>query len=300
MKNFFLDVLKGALIGIAVIIPGVSGGTLAIMLNVYDKMLNAIGNITKEFKKSFFTLLPIGIGILLGIIALIIPLKWALAYYPFPTATLFVALIIGQLPSLYKNVQGNENASNFFIALTPLALVVVLCVIDLLLDTPPVSLSEPQWYIYIVLFFVGFLASSTLVVPGISGSMVLMLLGFYKPIINICDDLLHFSNIGSSILILIPFGIGIIVGFYFMSRLIAYFLNKFKIQTYFAILGFIIGSLTGIYMQVNKQYGFQFDTLQIILSIVLFVIGIGLSVGLNLFNKKTGEKKKVENAEVNE
>ncbi len=288
MKSFFLNTAKGALIGIACLIPGVSGGTLAIILNVYDKLLNAVSNITKDFKKSLLTLLPFAIGILLGIAALIIPLQWALANFPFPTATLFVALIIGQLPSLYRNVQGYEKATNFLISAIPLILVIGLCAINLFTNTPDVTLINIQWYMYIVLFLVGFLASATLVVPGVSGSMVLMLVGFYKPILDVCAQLLHFENIFQSILILIPFGIGIIIGFYFMSKFISFCLAKWKIQTFFAIIGFIVGSLAGIYMQVD--YSIQIDLIQIILSIVLFVGGIVGSYSLDYLNRKYNKK----------
>ena len=103
VKNFFADMARGAVIGVAMIIPGVSGGTLAVLMNVYDKLINAISNLRKDFKNSFMLLLPVLLGAGLALIAAYFPLKYALKYAPLPTVLLFAGLMAGSCPMLIKD-----------------------------------------------------------------------------------------------------------------------------------------------------------------------------------------------------
>ena len=114
-KNFFLNVLRGAVIGISMIIPGVSGGTLAVLMNVYDKLINAISDLRRDFKNSFTFLLPIALGAVLGIVAMYYPLKFALTYAPFPTVLLFIGLMAGSLPKRDNRVLAGCEAQPYFI-----------------------------------------------------------------------------------------------------------------------------------------------------------------------------------------
>ena len=115
----------GAGIGVAMIIPGVSGGTIAVLFNVYEKLIGAISDLKKDFKNSFFFLLPIALGALCGIAALYFPLKYAIQYAPVPTILLFAGLMTGSLPKLFKDTRKNGFKPTDFIALIlPLALVV--------------------------------------------------------------------------------------------------------------------------------------------------------------------------------
>ena len=120
VKEFSFDVLRGAAIGVAFIIPGFSGGSIAAILGIYEKLIGAIADIFKNFKKSFLTLLPIAIGMVLGVVSLLFPLGWALSAFPFPTVCLFVGLALGGLPSITDNLSGKIKITNLIACAIPL------------------------------------------------------------------------------------------------------------------------------------------------------------------------------------
>lgn len=248
MKDKLFDFLKGCCIGIAMIIPGVSGGTLAVLLNIYDKMIEAISSLRKEFKKSFFYLLPIVLGIVVAFGAMYYPLKLALEYIPFQTTMVFLGLMIGSTPKIVVEARKNGfkpiNIASFII---PLAIVIGVCFIPGLNN---VNLSSTMpLYQYFLIILVAILASCALVVPGISGSMLLLILGYYQPVLNL------FSSIKTdpihSLLVLFLFAIGILIGFFTIAKLMKYLLNKFKRGTNWAIVGFVIGSLPALLIQFD-------------------------------------------------
>ena len=123
---------------------------------------------------------------------------------------------------------------------------------------------------YIGLFIVGMISAATMVIPGISGSFVLMLLGYYEPIVNTIKDLTNFSLLSHNLLILIPFGLGIVVGIILVAKLIEWLLNKYPIKTYYGVLGFVIASIISI---VKPLFANSTSIIEIIISIVLLVIG---------------------------
>ena len=178
-KDSLIYLVKGMAIGIAMIIPGVSGGTLAVLLGIYDKMIESINDLFKHPKKSISILLPIVLGAGLGFIALIYPLSLGLTHCPLIVISLFAGLIIGGIPSLYKTVQGKESIKGFIFSLLSLVLMVVLCFIVPSIDLDLSTLTVGIWF-YLLLG--GILSAVALVVPGISGSMILMILGLYKSV----------------------------------------------------------------------------------------------------------------------
>ena len=126
VRGFLFDVLRGCAIGIAFIIPGFSGGSVAAILGIYEKLVGAIADIFKDFKKSLLTLLPIGIGMVVGIVSLLFPLGWALEAFPFPTVCLFVGLAIGGMPSITDELRGKIKLRNVFACAVPLILALSL------------------------------------------------------------------------------------------------------------------------------------------------------------------------------
>ena len=114
LKSFLIDVVRGCAIGVAFIIPGFSGGSVAAILGIYEKLVGAIADIFKDFKKSILTLLPILIGMVCGIVALLFPLEWALGAYPIPTVCIFVGLALGGLPSITDKLGGKIKVTNIF------------------------------------------------------------------------------------------------------------------------------------------------------------------------------------------
>ena len=294
IKSFFSHLgktssyfLKGIAVGIAMIIPGVSGGTLAVILKIYDDLINAINQIFKHFKDSMKVILPVLLGAVVGFIALVFPLKWGLEHCPLIVVTLFVGFIVGSLPSLYKNVGGKESPISFIWGVIFLALMIGLCFLPSA-NVNTISLNVGTWF-YLVL--IGFIVSSALVAPGISGSMLLMVLGFYESILNIVSEIIKFQNLGHNILILIPLAIGIVLGFFVVSFVMGKLLKHYPVPTYFAIMGLIVGSIACIYTKTFSDYEVVLDALQISLSILSFIIGGTISF---LIGRKDKEKESEE------
>ena len=273
IKNFLSNCVKGIAIGVSMIIPGFSGGTIAVLMNIYDKLLEAVTGIFKNFKKSILFLLPIIIGAVLGFVGLVVPLEYGLSHIPLIIVSLFVGLIIGGIPFIYKKVQGKENLVSIIVGVLAMALTISLCFIKGGISIDFSSLNVGS-FLYLIL--AGALASIALVAPGISGSMTLMVLGVYTTIITSLKEILSFENLVHNALLLIPLAIGLVVGFFLMSMLMKYLLQKHTTSTYFAILGFIIGSIVTIYYVTitDEQYPVVFDAPNIIFSVITLIVGV--------------------------
>ena len=288
-KDFSLDILRGTAIGAAFIIPGFSGGSVAAILGIYEKLVGAIADIFKDFKRSVLTLLPIFLGMVVGIVGLLFPLGWALEAYPLPTVCLFVGLAIGGLPSLSDKMRGKILPKNVIACLIPFLFALSLSFIPTGSD---VNLFELSFGGYALLFLIGMIGSAALVVPGISGSMLLLLLGYYNPIVNMITD--HFfkgENIGKSILVLGCTALGIAIGFFLISILMKWLLKNFPRGTYFAILGFILGSIPTIYISTAKDAGYTLSSLPTSVlywgaCVLLLAVGFALSLALVIYSRK--------------
>ena len=291
LKTFLTDIIRGMAIGVAFIIPGFSGGSIAAILGIYEKLVGAIADIFKSFKKSFLTLLPIGIGMVCGIIALLFPLGWALEAFPIPTVSLFVGLAIGGLPSITERIKGKPNVNNLLALIIPLSLAAALSFLPTGAD---VNLFELSLGGYALLFLIGLLGSSALVIPGISGSMILLILGYYNPIVNLATDhLLKGRDVGISIAVLGCTVAGIAIGFFLISIMMKLLLAKCPRGTYFAILGFIVGSIPTVYVSTAKDAGLTFSTLPAsplywIAAVTLLLLGAAMSYSLVYFSRKKG------------
>lgn len=297
VRPFISDFIAGMFIGVAFIIPGFSGGSVAAILGVYERMISAVANVFKEMKKSIITLLPIGLGLVVGILALIFPLGFFLMRYPLPTVSIFVGLAIGGIPSLTAKVQGRvkgENLAVFLAALTLAALMVFIPV------GAEVDLFELQPVGYVFLFLSGMLASCALVVPGISGSMILLILGYYNPIVRLLIDyFFRFKELHHCILVLGVCAAGIGLGFFIISILMKHLLARYPRGTYFAIIGFIVGSLPTVYVSTMKSAGMITQSFELIsapssplhyvLCLFLVLLGTGASYAFSSLMKNKSE-----------
>lgn len=261
-RGFIRDVLAGSCIGVAFIIPGFSGGSVAAILGIYEKLIGAIANVFREFKKSILTLLPIGIGLLLGAAALLFPLEFMLGRFPLPTVSIFVGLAVGGLPTIFDKVKGKPRSTEITSLAVALVFASMLSFIPVGAD---VNLFDLGFGGYVLLFFVGIVGSCALVVPGISGSMLLLILGYYNPIVNlVTNHLLKFNNLGKCVLVLGSCGLGIIVGFLLISIVMKKLLSAYSRQTYYAIIGFIVGSLPTVYVSTMKSAGMLTQSLELV------------------------------------
>ena len=282
-------VLKGMLMGIANIIPGVSGGTMAVSLGIYDDLIYSITHLVKDWKKSFRILLPLGGGLVLGIIGFSYLIEVLLSQYTLPTALAFIGLILGGIPILAKSFllalrQEQKKVSFFHIALFVVffALVVSLALVQAEGNT--MSTITLSFGSIITMFFIGVIASATMVVPGVSGSLVLMVLGYYYGILNSVTgffnaltsmdmgQLWHYTGI------LFPFGIGVLAGIFLISKLIEYLFTNHPTLTYSGILGLVLASPFAILYNTNALNDLQgsnallFLILGLILAVVCFLL----------------------------
>ena len=288
--RFLLDILRGVAIGIAFIIPGFSGGSVAAILGVYERLVGAIADFFKHFKSSFLTLLPIVLGMLLGVAALILPIQWGLRNYPMPTVTLFVGLALGGLPSITPKLKGEPPAKptwkHLFACALPLLAAGSLCFLPL---GQEVDLFHLNFGGYLLLVLIGIVGSAALVVPGISGSMLLLIFGYYNPVVRlITENLLHGQQVGICILVLFCLAVGLVIGFFGISVLMKYLLKKFPRGTYFAILGFIIGSIPAVYASVYRETGSILfsNPWYWVAAALMLLVGFALSFALVLWSKK--------------
>lgn len=272
--KFVLEMLRGMVIGLANIIPGVSGGTMMVSMGIYDTLIHCITHLFKEFKKSILTLLPYAVGMVLAIGGLSFALKWAFAVYPLPTNTLFIGLILGGLPAILRQVKGKKKGAVGAVLFVVFFALIIVMQIFQSEHVATITLSFGE---VIKLFLLGAVASATMVIPGVSGSMILKLLGYYEPVVTVAipgliSGLAHgeWAAVGANVGILLPFGLGIVVGIFAIAKLIEVLLAHWEGQTYCAILGLVTASPVAILM-ATEMVNLSWTTL--IISLLTFAIG---------------------------
>lgn len=267
------DILQGVAIGVANIIPGVSGGTMMVSMGIYEDVISAVTGIFSHFKQSVRMLLPYAVGILLGIGSLSFAIGYLFEYYPFQTAMLFIGLIFGGLPLILPKVAGTRaTVTEILIFLAFFALIVGMQFLQQGADKVLTADAAGM----ITLLLIGTVAAATMVIPGVSGSMLLMSLGYYTPIINCINEFivavfsLRWETVWSCMGILVPFGIGVALGIFLISKLIEYLLGRHERKTYFAILGLLVASPVAVFSGMSMG---SLGLLTVLVGILLFVLG---------------------------
>lgn len=272
--KFVLDILRGIVIGLANIIPGVSGGTMMVSMGIYDTIIYCITHIFKQFLKSLKMLLPYLLGMLIGIGGGALALSYLFKNYSLPTNTAFIGLILGGIPAIAKHMDKKKiDKIGIGVAFVFFLLVVGL---QLLKGAGVAQALTPNVGTMLLMVFIGAIASATMIIPGVSGSMILMLLGFYDSILASVSNLVnalrgfHLAAMGKELLILLPFAVGVLLGIFFVAKLIEYLLKHYFTYTYCGILGLVIASPVVVFMNVDFA---SITVLQVVFSIVSFVVG---------------------------
>lgn len=287
MNNLIL-VLKGFVMGVANVIPGVSGGTLALTLGIYERFISSISHFFSKLKENIKFLLLIGIGMVLAILSMSRIISYSYEHFPIPTSLFFVGLVIGGIPLLFQKVKGKKEkkeVSSWIIFLLSLSLVLMLAFSKQLFNLDfSVNFDNITITGYFILLVVGVVAAATMVIPGVSGSLVLMLLGYYYPVLDAIKELTKFKSFGSNIMIAVFFGIGVLIGIVLISKLIEYLLKKYEVKTYYGVMGFIIASVVAIPVSTyNETANLVISFPQVIIGIVFLMIGY-------MIGNKLGEK----------
>ena len=279
MKLVF-DILKGMVIGLANIIPGVSGGTMMVSMGIYDTLIYCITHLFRQFRKSVMTLLPYVIGMAVALVGLSFIITAALENYALPTNMLFIGLIFGGLPAILSQIRGEKKGVPGVMLFVLFAAFIIFLEVIRTENTADVRLSVLE---VIKLFAMGVIASATMVIPGVSGSMMLMLFGYYHPVIDAVRGLvtaLTSFDMGAILAnagILIPFGVGVVVGVFAIAKMIEMLLARWKGLTYCAILGLVAASPVAILMGLDYS---GVGVMTVLVSAVTFAAGFAIAWAL--------------------
>ncbi len=283
MKETVLNILRGMVIGIANVIPGVSGGTMMVSMGIYDKLILVLTHFIRRMKEAIALLVPIAIGMLLSIaIFAKIFSEFLFPRFPLQTNLFFIGLILGGIPVIYGKVKGNSIRLAQIIAF---ALLFVTVVGFALIGEGGGSSADISFSVVnvIKLFGVGIIAAATMVIPGVSGSMIMMILGYYNTIIDTINAFINalkdfdIPAVLDTFVVLVPFGIGVVVGVVAVAKMIEFMLKKFPLVTYWAIIGLIVASPFAILIMMEAG---TVGVIEIVTGVVLLVVGFFISLKL--------------------
>lgn len=266
------NLYRGLIMGSVEVVPGISGGTIAVLLGIYEQLIASIsGFFSKDWKKHLSFLVPLGIGMVIAIFLFAKVIEWLFKYYPMQTQFFFLGLVIGVIPYLYQKAEGKTKFQAKQYILLVIGFVIVSGV-GILNPNEGQAIQGISISTYVLLFVAGFIGSSVMIVPGISGSMIMMLFGVYPTIMG------AISNFQFSIIIVA--GTGIALGFITMSKIIAYFLRNYFTSTYAIIIGLVIGAITVVFPGVPVGAG------NIIVCVLLFAGGLIAALALGRLEYK--------------
>ena len=266
MKQFFKRLVAGMGIGAGAAIPGVSGAAIALILHVYQDIIDAVNSFRKKFGWSIKVLLPILIGIMVAVVICVIVFHLAFEYCMFALICLFAGFLIGSFPGITDEVKDVKIGKKHIISAVIAGIFVIsLGVLSVVLGSKGGNVASafvemPVW-LYFVLIPVGAIAAVALTVPGLSGSLILLILGFYRPMmdsatlwgkeifgVGTAQSWAHFPQLLGMIAC---FGVGCLIGVVLISKLMNLLLKKFREVTYFAIIGFILGSIVVLFFNYD-------------------------------------------------
>ena len=296
VKESLKDGAVGAGIGCAVIVPGISGGTIALVTGAFKKIVTAVDKLfSKLFWKNLAILIPFGVGAVLAIAALYFPITLAFEHCMLAIVCLFAGFMVGSVPSVTDKIKDKKpNCTEIAFCLAGFILVVLFGVLSLLFNLNSAVLetfNNNPWYLYPILLFVGIISSTGLIVPGFSGSMLLMVIGFYDKILNLVKQIP--SQPGWSILRLFTFAVGVLLGFVLFSKLMKKLFEKHPRIANFVVLGFLVGSIIAIYVndQMFDYLKLSLGTLDYVLSPVFLIVGFVISYLIVRYERKHQESE---------
>lgn len=267
--KFLKRFLAGMGIGTGAAIPGVSGAAIAVIFRVYEDIIAAVNNFRKRFGFAIKVLIPILLGIVCAVIPCIILFSLAFEYLMFVLICVFAGFLIGSLPSITEKVKGvKPNKLQIVLLITGILFVIALGVLSVALGDrfnigQYFKNINSNWWLYFVLIPVGVLAAVALTVPGLSGSLILLVIGFYRPLVDSAKGwggmCLHgdFSMFFQLLGVITCFGIGCLIGVVLVSKVMTLLLNKHRDSTFFTIIGFIIGSITVLFFNHDIYQYYQ-------------------------------------------
>ncbi|HDD0312721.1 TPA: DUF368 domain-containing protein [Staphylococcus aureus] len=275
MQQFkWINILKGFAMGTSDLVPGVSGGTIALLLGIYNQFIASISGIfSRRFWPSFTFLIPIIIGMLLAMGSLSNLFNYLLSQHHIPTMFFFSGLIIGIVPYLLKisNYKTSFTTKHYMMVIAGIAILIVITLMNNGDKHAGETLTLSTGLI-IKYFIAGMCASSAMLLPGISGSFMLLVFGVYGTVMLAISEVVKLNFAGLPILLAV--GFGVLAGFIISSKIIQYFLTHHKLMTFALIIGFVVGSLFAVFPGLPTNIVMWF------VSLVVFIIGFIVSLTL--------------------
>lgn len=275
MQQFkWINILKGFAMGTSDLVPGVSGGTIALLLGIYNQFIASISGIfSRRFWPSFTFLIPIIIGMLLAMGSLSNLFNYLLSQHHIPTMFFFGGLIIGIVPFLLKisNYKTSFTTKHYMMVIAGIAILIVITLMNNGDKHAGETLTLSTGLI-IKYFIAGMCASSAMLLPGISGSFMLLVFGVYGTVMLAISEVVKLNFTGLPILLAV--GFGVLAGFIISSKIIQYFLTHHKLMTFALIIGFVVGSLFAVFPGLPTNIVMWF------VSLVVFIIGFIVSLTL--------------------
>lgn len=271
ITHFLLDTLKGITLGISVAIPGLSAGTIAVSERCYDTIVDSAGGFRKSPKKNFMILLPFLLGLIFGALAAFVGIQRGYKLAPFTLTGLFAGLVLGSFPVAASELKKGNTAKSRALHISAFILClfiagglgIITALTDFQLREP---LNNRVWWMYLFIIFAGIIAAFACVIPGISGSMSMMVIGMYYPILDsyIGKDAIWHSGdtkfVITGILLGVLLALGILVGLVLSSKIMKKLLSSYRVNTFYGIAGLIIGSV--ISMFINSTIYPLYSTIQ--------------------------------------
>lgn len=293
-----INILKGMAIGIANVIPGFSGGTMAVLLKIYDLFVYAFANIFNDFKNVVKKCWSLFFGILLGVLFAMVVIVKLLEVIPFITIMFFVGLILGSIPQIFtKAKEGRLKVADIISFVIAIVIIVGLPFIN----TNNSSNISFNFGLYIIMILMGAISASAMVIPGVSGSLVLMAFGYYVFLFEIIEEYLknifNFSmnNYWNIFTTIACFAIGCVIGIVFISKLITKLTKKYPKTVYCTILGLLVASPFSIIYatMTGGEYEVIFNTPIIIFSIISLLLGVGIVLLGEYLSSKNNKKEEI-------
>lgn len=299
LKEKLLDFLKGIIIGIANIMPGFSGGIMAVAFNVYDRIISAVSNFFSKPLKIIKDVWALALGGVLGIVLAILGISFFLDKFPIPTVMLFIGLIVGSIPTIFEKVKAKKYSVSQIIAF--FAGIVFIVSVPLFAKERVLLVQEIDLGLVITLFFLGIVAAATMVIPGVSGSLILLAFGYYIYIVALVKDFLKAiiffdkATLASNVFPILALAAGILIGVVLLAKLVEKLLKKRPKQVYSAILGMVCASPFAIIYQLfnpgDPETAPYREALQrnlvlnLIIGVVFLAIGVIIADLLSKFEK---------------
>jgi len=288
--------LTGIALGAANIVPGISGATLAVIFRVYDRLIGSINSLFTDMKQSLKFLVPVGIGMVIGILVMGLVFDGLFDRFSFQTSAFIAGLVAGGIPFIHNQAIARDGKKPVFYAVAVAAAAVII-LLALIAPTPTLEATgEFNWGLAVLLFVGGLVAAAALIIPGVSGAMVLMLFGLLPTVMHtiaLITEYLRspfdFGLLPPILQIAVPLGLGIVLGILLASKLIAVLLERYFSMTYFAILGMVFGTIFVVFRHPDTYQSVEVMTVGLVaFGVAAFIAGVVLAL---LFGKSPVKKE---------